>query len=115
MNTEYALIINKNAGFRLEMTLKHNGLPIDVTGYTVKMGFMSTGGIRLLQVESPTNITVGTTDGRISVLIPHSYLYGFSSKNPYKYDILYTPPGESEPYSLLRGSATFNDGVVVWT
>lgn len=80
MSAQYNIVCNQNATFSFIFTIKNGETPWDLTGYTAKMTVRPFVGADTTIVEATTSnyITLGTTDGKITVNIPSSVTTGFT-------------------------------------
>lgn len=66
-NNLLSFAIDCGATFVFNGTLKSNGTPVDVTGYTAVLSCRSgPGGTEYFRITNADDITVGTTDGKFT-------------------------------------------------
>lgn len=86
-----------------------NQVPVDLSGYTAQMDFQDANGTPVFSLSTTTDtITLGTTNGVISFVIPASYTKTVTAKKG-KYSLeLYSPApdasGEPRVVRFLEGS-----------
>lgn len=108
----YALYIDQGATYRLSMEFKDpTGALVNVTGYSARMQLRKTisQDAADLSLVSPTHITVGTTNGKVDVVISASQTATLTGKK-YVYDLeIESPAGVVT--RLLNGVANVSPQV----
>lgn len=107
------LSIDKYATFNAQFVFSDtNNVPIDVTGYSAAMQIRDApnGGNILASFSSPSSgITIGTTDGTVTLTISNTATGGWTFTNAV-YDILITD-GSGNKFRLVEGAVFVNPGV----
>lgn len=95
-NENFAVEVDQKANFYLPITYQdESGSPVDVTGYTADMQFRQTvDASDILMEASTTNgyITIGTTDGAITINIPAAVTGALETVLSGVYDLFITDP-----------------------
>lgn len=90
---------------------KTTGVPYDVSSYAATFTIRDSRGqtgTALLTLTSGSGITVGTTDGKFTIVITDAQAV-FGNREMV-YDLVITPPA-GDPFRLLRGKCTSWAGV----
>lgn len=110
--------IRTNAAFKMDLYMKSSGSPVNVSGYQVKIAIGTAGEapiFSLSSVDNPDIITVGTTDGKISISIPPTYLSKLSVEGTsYQFDSLYKTSASGDPLPLAEFPIKAVKGLVSW-
>lgn len=105
-------IIDQYATWSISLIFSdNNDTPIDLTGWSAAMMIRDTyGGSVLLSLSSPSSgITVGTSNGLVSIVIDKATTGGFTWSDGV-YDVVLTDPS-ANAYRMVEGTIHINPGV----